>query len=59
MRKEFSFDVLFSFVGSIASEEQAVQALKIIERQKYLTRADRLELEQIALEKYYFFQENA
>lgn len=59
MRKEFSFDVLFSFVGRIESEEQAVQALKIIERQKHLTRADRLELEQIALEKYYFFQENA
>ena len=59
MRKEFSFDVLFSFVGRIANEEQAVQALKIIERQKNLTRADRLELEQIALEKYYFFQENA
>ena len=59
MRKEFNFDVLFSFVGRIASEEQAVQALKIIDRQKSLTRADRLELEQIALEKYYFFQENA
>ena len=59
MRKEFSFDVLFSFVGRIASEEQAVQALKIIERQKSLSRADQLELEQIALEKSNIFQENA
>lgn len=59
MRKEFSFDVLFSFVERIVNEEQAVQALKIIERQKLLGKADRLELEQIALEKYYFFQENA
>ena len=58
MKKKYSFDDLFSFVGRIKNEEQAVQAIKIIDRQKYLGKADKLELEQIALEKYYFYQGN-
>lgn len=59
MTRYFSFEELFSFVNRISSEEQAVQAIKVIDRQKCLCKADRLELEQVALEKYYFFQENA
>lgn len=58
MKNKFSFDDLFSFVGRIQNEEQAVQAIKVIDRQKYLGKADKLELQQIALEKYYFYQEN-
>ena len=58
MKKKYSFDDLFSFVGRIKNEEQAVQAIKIIDRQKDLGKADKLELDQIALEKYYFYQEN-
>lgn len=58
MKKKYFFDDLFSFVGRIKNEEQAVQAIKIIDRQKDLGKADKLELDQIALEKYYFYQEN-
>ncbi len=58
MTRYFSFEELFSFVNRISSEEQAVQAIKVIDRQKCLCKADRLELEQVVLEKYYFYQEN-
>lgn len=58
MKKKYSFDDLFSFVGRIQNEEQAVQAIKVIDRQKDLGKADKLELQQIALEKYYYFQKN-